>query len=151
MNNDSQALALACAAEVHEPLIINQERVAGEAVVYGYVRTSSFHLDGCGGRTDIHDVWSALWAGVLRANGVASARLIDEVGWCGPPELSARYLVFEQMGTMSKSDCSVLQWYRAHTALAFHALAETFRWAEVGLQVRLGRMSSPDFFSGYRL
>ena len=129
---DSKALGLECAAETHEPLMITEGTVEGESVIYGYVRTTSFHLDGCGGRTDIHDVWSALWAGVLRANGIASSWLIDEVGWCGAPELSGRYLFFEQIAKMARADCTLPQLFKAHTALAFHLLADSFMWAQIG-------------------
>lgn len=88
--------ALPCAKEDHYPMGVKVEESRSGSAVHGFVRTDSFHWDGCGGRTDLHDVLSATWAAVLRANGVASSRLVDAEGWSGAPELYARLLLFEQ-------------------------------------------------------
>ena len=116
---DDFVSTLACASEDHYPMSIRREESEHGVAIYGIVRTVSGDLDGCGGRTDLHDMLAALWAVVLRANGVASSRLVDVEGWGGSPELSARWLIFDQpseecsrkthtMGTTSGSSHTLL-------------------------------------------
>ncbi|MET3835794.1 hypothetical protein ABIB58_001135 [Brevundimonas sp. UYEF29] len=91
---------------------------------YGFVRTSSHQWDGGGGRTDLHDMLGLLWAGVLRANGVASAHVAGEQGWCGAPEIAARTLFFDQLQrpNLSTNGPSELERLVAHTGWAAHAI-----------------------------
>jgi hypothetical protein len=88
------AFALPCALQNHYPLSVRVDASSTDVAMHGVVRTTSTSWDGCGGRTDLHDVLSATWAAVLRANGVASSRLVGVEGMCGPPELYARLLFF---------------------------------------------------------
>jgi hypothetical protein len=127
-------LELPCAGEVHRPFALYRAALGErEVMLYGNVRTSSWEFDGCGGRTDAHDIFSVFWAAVLRATGAASTRLIDEEGMGGFPELYSRYLLFEQpVGTalLSSDAARSEQRLRAHTAWAWHSLADVFEWGE---------------------
>jgi hypothetical protein len=129
---DSLALAQPCAFEDHYPLHVREQQTDQGPVVFGHVRTSSSILDGCGGRTDVHDLLSLFWAAILRANGVASSRLIDEGGFADiPGELYARWLAFDQIGE-SATQRSIKDRISAHTAHAFHALNDVVDWIEIG-------------------
>ena len=104
-----------------------QMKSGDDVAVYGSVRTTSAIWDGCGGRTDLHDVLAALWAVVLRANGVASSRLVDDEGFAGSPELYARYLIFDQpSGGIYGKKVYDREYKRllAHTAWAFHGISD---------------------------
>lgn len=129
---DQLALEEPCALESHYPLHVGEQKTDQGQVVFGRVRTNSSLLDGCGGRTDVHDVLSLLWAAILRANGVVSSRLIDEAGFADiPGEIYARWLAFDQVGE-SKSQRSLKDRISAHTSLAFHALDNVVDWSEIG-------------------
>lgn len=129
---DHMALDQPCALEDHYPLHVGEQQTDQGPVVFGHVRTSSSLLDGCGGRTDVHDLLSLFWAAILRANGVASSRLIDEDGFTDiPGEIYARWLAFDQIGE-SVSQRSLKDRISAHTSLAFHALNDVVGWGEIG-------------------
>ena len=120
-----------CAQERHDPFVIAEETSARGSMIYGYVRTSSHQLDGCGGRTDVHDVFSLLWACVMRASGAASSMLISEIGFAEiEEEIYARWLVFEQIGDFN-DDSTAKQRLLAHAARAYHALDEVLGWADI--------------------
>lgn len=129
-----EILKLPCAAELHHPFALSGN--ANDIGVYGHVRTSSWEFDGCGGRTDAHDVYSALWAAVLRANGAASSQLVDIEGWCGFPELESRVLIFHQLsssiGAIAQRSEQAKAQLSAHSAWAWHALSEVFGWEHLG-------------------
>ena len=119
--------ALPCALKAHYPLSISRVESDGGVAIYGSVRTTSDHWDGCGGRTDLHEVLAALWAAILRTNGVASSRLIDMEGMCGSPEVYQRWLVFDQpFGGVFQRRVHERHWKQllAHTAWAYHAIAD---------------------------
>ena len=120
---------LPCASEDHYPMSIRRVESERGVVIDGIVRTTSDHWDGCGGRTDLHDMLAAIWAVVLRANGVASSRLIDSGGFCGSPELYARFLIFDQpLGGVFRKEAheheKVFERLLAHTAWAFHRISD---------------------------
>ena len=92
---------------------------------------SSHQLDGCGGRTDVHDMLSLLWACVLRASGAASTSLFSEDDFAGiEEEIYARWLVFQQIGDFN-DNTSAKQRLLAHAAHAFHVLDEVLGWADI--------------------
>ena len=127
---DGFVSTLRCASEDHYPMSIRREESEEGVAIYGIVHTVSGEVDGCGGRTDLHDMLAALWAVVLRANGVASSRLVDVEGFVGSPELSARWLIFEQpSGGVFPKDTQDRDYKRllAHTAWAFHGISEAIR------------------------
>lgn len=133
---------LSCGSETHEPfrLMDRPLRFPDEdgqdhpaAALWGIVSTSSWHYPG--ERTDLHDVWSLCWAAFLRAAGIASPWLIDEEGWCGPSELSARHLVIQPQSwplrdddALAKARASLNAW----TAFAYHLLDGVFDWQQAG-------------------
>lgn len=93
---DQVAFSLVCKDQDHFPYSLKLEQAEGDQrFIHSWVRTTSRDWDGCGGRTDLHEVFAALWAAVLRANGVASAELVDLAGWC-PGEVHSRALIFRQ-------------------------------------------------------
>lgn len=122
-----EALKAPCASDDHPPFYVNTARFGEPTGVYGWVRTDSYHRDGGGGRTDLHDVWSVLLAVVFRAVGISSVRLIDYVGWGGPPELYGRVVLFEQsldplvQGAHSEDTARKL---KAQVGLAYHVIAD---------------------------
>lgn len=120
-----------CAQERHDPFVIAEETSERGNMIYGYVRTSSSQLDGCGGRTDVHDVFSLLWACVMRAAGAASPILFNEGGFVGiEEEIYARWLVFQQIGDFN-DNTTAKQRLLAHAAHAFHVLDEVLGWADI--------------------
>lgn len=128
---DKDVMLQPCALEDHYPLKVGEQPTKQGPMVFGYVRTNSAQLDGCGGRTDVHDLFSLLWASVLRANGAASARLVDEDGFAGLlGEVYARWLVFDQVGEFGEAR-AVKSRISAHTAFAFHALEDVVGWSEI--------------------
>lgn len=120
-----------CAQERHDPFVIAEETSERGSMIFGYVRTSSHQLDGCGGRTDVHDVFSLLWACVMRATGAASPILLSEEGFAGiEEEIYARWLVFEQVGEFNDGS-STKQRLLAHAAHAFHVLDDVIGWERI--------------------
>lgn len=120
-----------CAQERHDPFVIAEETSERGSMIFGYVRTSSHQLDGCGGRTDVHDVFSLLWACVMRATGAASPILLSEEGFAGiEEEIYARWLVFEQIGEFGDGS-SAKQRLLAHAAHAFHVLGDVVDWDRI--------------------
>lgn len=79
------------------------------------------------GRTDLHEIFATFWAAVLRANGVASAELVDDENEC-PGEIHSRALVIRQPfdAFLRQVEISHFERVRAHSALAFHMLADAF-------------------------
>lgn len=135
---------LPCAQNTHEPFRF-MERLLGAPEAYegfwGTVRTTSW--DFAGERTDLHDVWSLCWAAFLRASGLASPILIDEDGWCGPEELSARHLLIKPTAfnfTDNSGYEAELGSLKAWTALGFHLMDDVFDWQQSG--VSYGRSGS---------
>lgn len=117
-----------CAQERHEPFVVVEETRERGNMVFGYVRTSSHQLDGCGGRTDVHDVFSLLWACVMRASGAASSSLFGEGGFSGnEEEIYARWLVFDQIGEFNDGS-TARQRLMAHAAHAYHILDDVLDW-----------------------
>lgn len=120
-----------CAQERHDPFVISEETSARGSMIFGYVRTSSYQLDGCGGRTDVHDVFSLLWACVMRASGAASSTLISETGFAGiEEEIYARWLIFTQIGEFNNNG-TAKQRLLAHTSHAYHVLDDVLDWANI--------------------
>jgi len=120
-----------CAQERHDPFVIGEETSERGSMVFGYVRTSSYQLDGCGGRTDVHDVFSLLWSCVMRACGAASPSLFSEGGFAGiEEEIYARWLVFEQIGEF-QDDSTAKQRLLAHAAHAYHVLNDVLGWEHI--------------------
>ncbi|CAM4400633.1 Restriction endonuclease type IV Mrr domain-containing protein [Comamonas aquatilis] len=120
-----------CAQERHDPFVIAEETSERGSMIFGYVRTSSYQMDGCGGRTDVHDVFSLLWACVMRATGAASPILLSEEGFAGiEEEIYARWLVFEQIGEFNDGS-SAKQRLLAHAAHAFHVLDNVIGWERI--------------------
>lgn len=74
-----------------------------EAELYLTVRTTSWDFGG--ERTDLHDVFSLLWAAMLRAREVASGRLVTVLnGFSGiDSEIYARLIRLDQLGTLPTS------------------------------------------------
>ncbi len=130
---EDRVSSLPCASREHYPMSLRRAETEQGVEIYGVVRTDSWYRDGCGGRTDLHDILAVLWALVLRANGVASSRFVDEEGWAGSPEVSARWLIFEQpsRGVLPK-DANDMNYGRllAHTAWAFHGIAGAIKLEE---------------------
>jgi hypothetical protein len=124
---EGAAFASPCAFETHAPTIIRTAEAEQATTIFGSVRTSSAHWDGGGGRTDIHDVWSALWAAALRANGVVSSRLLHEEGFVGAPEIYERYLLFDQPfgSVLPKENADpIIRRIKAHTSLIHHLVQD---------------------------
>lgn len=120
-----------CAQERHDPFVIAEETSARGSMIFGYVRTSSYQLDGCGGRTDVHDVFSLLWACVMRASGAASPILISEAGFGGiEEEIYARWLIFEQIGDFNDNS-TAKQRLLAHASHAYHVLDDVLGWSDI--------------------
>lgn len=127
---------LPCAQNTHEPfrfmdtLLRASDDYEG---FWGIVSTTSWQFEG--DRTDLHDVWSLCWAAFLRAAGLASTFLIDEDGWCGPEELSARHLLIRPTA-FNFADSSgyeaELASLKAWTALGFHLMDDVFDWRQSG-------------------
>jgi hypothetical protein len=92
----------------------------------------SWNWDGCGGRTDLHEIFATFWAVVLRGNGVASANLVDEEGWGGPDETYSRALIVRQPfnALLRKSEAAQFKRLQAHTAWASHLLANALSLRE---------------------
>lgn len=120
-----------CAQEDHYPLKVSEQPTDQGPITFGYLRTNSYQLDGCGGRTDAHDLLSLFWACVLRANGAASTRLVDEGGFAGiQGEIYARWLLFDQVGDLNDPS-PVKTKILAHTAFAFHTLDDVVGWGDI--------------------
>ncbi len=126
-----QVMQRPCAKEDHYPLKVAEQSTEQGPLIFGYVRTSSYQLDGCGGRTDVHDLLSLFWACVLRANGAASTSLFDEDGFFPiPGEIYARWLIFDQLGDFGDSS-GVKERILAHSAYAYHALDDVVAWRDI--------------------
>jgi hypothetical protein len=98
--------------------------------LYGRVRI--YNLAGC--RTDLHDWVGGIWAACLRFFGVASAWVIDELGFLNDDEISGRFLVFEQPGRGAfslKSDKGEILRLFGGTAFAAEAITKIWRSSEV--------------------
>ena len=120
-----------CAQVRHDPFVVSEETLACGSMIFGYVRTNSYKLDGCGGRTDVHDVFSLLWACVMRASGAASPILISEGGFAGiEEEIYARWLIFEQIGDFNDNS-TAKQRLHAHASHAYHVLDDVLGWADI--------------------
>jgi len=146
INAEHEAMSLACAAEQHYPFTVREHVTDEGPSIYGHVRTSSVELDGCGGRTDVHDLFSVLWAIVLRANGAASSQLIDVAGWTGFPELYERFLSFDQLAAgHGVGSNAVRERLSAHTALAWHALDNVIEWRQIGYPQSTWSNDVPEF------
>lgn len=88
---------------VRHPFGISVDMVSDDfagAELYLTVRTTSWDFDG--ERTDLHDVFSLLWAAMLRAREVASGRLVTVLnGFSGiDSEIYARLIRLDQPGTL---------------------------------------------------
>lgn len=162
---DLQAFALPCANETHDPFSLDFLDAPGGLVFpHAWVRTTSWAWDGCGGRTDLHEMFGLLWALLLRARGVASAAFLDEGGFAGPDEIYARALLFLQPFDrfFAQSDTRLKDSLRAHTAAVAHDLytalemtdlskeeptwqEETLPWLET-VRTHLGLVEADEFF-----
>lgn len=88
---------------VRHPFGISIDMVSDDfagAELYLTVRTTSWDFGG--ERTDLHDVFSLLWAAMLRAREVASGRLVTVLnGFSGiDSEIYARLIRLDQSGTL---------------------------------------------------
>jgi hypothetical protein len=122
---DQEALAFSCRAEPHHPFSLKFVDAPGGVVFpHASVRTTSWEWDGCGGRTDLHEMLALLWAMILRARGTASAGFLDEGGFVGPREIYARVLYFLQPFDrfFAAKHLNLAQLLAAHTAVAAHEL-----------------------------
>lgn len=127
---DEFLLASPCAGDHHFPFRIMASRGEGGVIPYGVVRIDSYYgWDGCGGRTDLHDVLGLAWAASLRASGAASAQVWIDVGFCGSPEIGSRFMFFNQPYSSALSEKEFEPHMRrllAHTSWAAHGLREAF-------------------------
>lgn len=127
---DREAFSLECASEPHYPFKIHGGSDQQAFIMFGSVRTSSWDgWDGGGGRTDLHDMFGLMWAGALRASGVASASVFASEGWAGPPEIESRTLFFEQPYLFAMSEeqfRAANSKITAHTARAAHLIYAAF-------------------------
>jgi hypothetical protein len=127
---DEFLLASPCAGDHHFPFRIMASRGEGGVIPYGSVRIDSYYgWDGCGGRTDLHDILGLVWAASLRASGAASAQVWIDVGWCGSPEIGSRFMFFDQPYSSALSEEEFEPHMRrllAHTSWAAHGLREAF-------------------------
>ncbi len=129
-----------CSGLTHEPFRM-LDLPAGQdcekrLLLWGVVTTSGAQFDG--DRTDVHDVLSLIWGGVLRAFGLGSVRLIDEPHGFVPGEIGARYVIFEQCPWNISDDTfeAARKSMNAWTAFAFHLLSDVFQWDQGRLQNR---------------
>ena len=111
----------------------------GGVILYGHVRIESYYgWDGAGGRTDLHDILGLAWAASLRASGAASSQVWIQVGWCGSPEIGARFMFFDQPYGTALSEAE-FELHRsrllAHTAWAAHDLLDAFRFGGGGTKI----------------
>ena len=129
-----------CADVTHEPFRIMHEPVQLEEhedpVLWGVVRTSGSDFDG--DRTDIHDVLSLVWGGVLRAFGIGSAWLINEPHVVVPHEIGARHLLFRQCPWKINESSfeTARKSLNAWSAFAYHLLDDVFQWDRTGNKAR---------------
>jgi hypothetical protein len=135
---DQYTLALPCASKAHFPFDIATTKREGGVMFNGNVRIeSAYAWDGCGGRTDLHDVFGLGWAASLRASGAASSSVWGVEGWSGAPELNSRVLFFDQPYNSALSECEFESHRRrlfAHTAWAAHDLADAFGFCSPQVQ-----------------
>lgn len=129
--------AFACAGQVHEPFRICTETVSSDDEVCGIVRTDSWQFDG--DRSDVHEVFSIVWAAVLRAFGLSSPRLTPEPHLFAPGEIGAVYLILSQCPWNLEQDDleSAQQAMNAWSAFIFHLLDDVFRWNRIAASTRL--------------
>lgn len=122
-----EVLALPCREQDHYPFSLKFVDTSGDMrFPHASVRTTSWEWDGCGGRTDLHEMFGLLWALLLRVQGVASAAFMDEGGFGGPNEIYARALLFLQPFDrfLARADQRTQTLLRAHSARAAHVLYE---------------------------
>lgn len=122
---DQEALAMPCREEPHHPFALRFADVSGGAIFpHASVRTTSWEWDGCGGRTDLHEMLGLLWAMILRSRGVASAYFVDEGGLGGLREIYSRNLLFLQPFDkfFSAKHSKTAELLAGHTAVAAHEL-----------------------------
>ena len=125
--------AFICADQTHEPFRLYTEplqfRDRDEQFLSGVVRTTGMEFDS--DRTDIHDVFSLIWAAALRAFGLSSAWLIDEDFEFVPGEMGARHLVLRQCPwTISDQNFETARKsMNAWSAFIFHLLEDVFKWS----------------------
>ncbi len=127
----------ACAHRTHEPFRISKETIQleDETSICGVVRTIGAQFDG--DRTDLHEVFSLVWAATLRAFGLTSPWLIPEPHGFVPEEIGAVHLVFCQCPwsvdeSLESSQDSMNAW----SAFIFHLLNDVFRWDRVAMSTR---------------
>lgn len=128
---EALAQILPCAGDDHAPWYIKAEEGADGIGIYGFVRTTSWHRDGGGGRTDLHDTLSALWAMCFRACGLASSRLISGNFLGISPEISSRFIIFEQpLGSIftASQAPSIMKRLKSHAALFHHEIMDIIRF-----------------------
>jgi hypothetical protein len=125
-----------CADQVHEPFRVRDEpaifRDSDERLLWGVVRTSGAQFSG--DRSDVHDIFSIIWALVIRAFGLGSPVLIDEPHIWVPGELGARHLLFDQCPWNLFGDDNFARARRAMmawTSFGFHLLDEVFVWHRI--------------------
>lgn len=120
-----------CAGERHFPFFIAESGNETSAILYGNVRIDGRGpWDGGGGRTDLHDVLGLMWAAALRASGAASSEVWIEEGWAGQPEISSRFMFFNQpiRSALSRREIEIhKKRLLAHTAWAAHGIQEAVR------------------------
>lgn len=122
---DREAMDLVCRNEAHHPFNLNfVDAPGGMTFPHAFVRTTSWEWDGCGGRTDLHEIFGLLWAMLLRARGVASAGFFDDGGFGNPTEIYSRALVFAQPFDQffKTADVHRRELLAAHSAAAAHDL-----------------------------
>jgi hypothetical protein len=122
-----------CSEQTHEPFRLMETPIEfeneEEGFLWGAVRTSGWQFDG--DRSDIHDVFSLVWAALLRAFGLSSPWLIDEPHVVVPGELGARHLVLQQCPWSLSRDADFADTRKsmnAWTAFGFHLLDDVFSW-----------------------
>lgn len=160
----------ACSYEPHFPFTLGLQPLETPTglLIHGQVRVSGAYF--VGDRTDVHEMFSLMWAAFARAFGLASPFLIDEPHGFVPGELGARHVVFDQCpwNVLDAAEFEAgLKAMTAWTALASHFLADVFRWdqsntprarrpndwkhqAEWMLGIKRYLRSPDDFTSSYR-
>lgn len=122
-----------CADQTHEPFrLMEMPAQFGdkeEQFLWGVVKTWGWQFDG--DRTDVHDVFSLVWAAVLRAFGLSSPWLVDEPHVVVPEEIGARHLVLQQCPwdlSENNSFDAARRSMNAWSAFGFHLLDDVFDW-----------------------
>lgn len=123
----------ACSDQTHEPFYLRSVPAVlpdvNERFLWGVVRTTGWQYDG--DRSDVHDIFSLIWAAFIRAFGLGSPWLIDEGHGFVPGEMGARHVIIQQCPWKldNESDFDAARKaMNAWSAFGFHLLDNVFTW-----------------------